>query len=272
MVSLHAVASKASRPSTTCRLCGSRTTPLWVGRLLDIDVHYYECRSCGYVQTEDPHWLDRAYDSAINKSDTGIIARNVVNTRVVIGTLWLIGALNATVVDFAGGYGLLVRMLRDEGIDAVWSDPYCENLLARGFEHRGERAALVTAFEAFEHFVNPAQELDRMLAIAPSVLLSTEIIPTPAPQHDQWWYYGREHGQHVGLFRLESLRTLAKSRGKKLVSDGRSHHLITDAKIGTTRWRLMLRANRLFPRIVAHRISSRTWSDHLALSKHGKAG
>jgi methyltransferase family protein len=272
MVSPQPIASKTSAGGTMCRLCGSPTRHLWVGRLLDTDVGYYECRSCGYVQTEEPHWLERAYASAINNSDTGIIARNLVNARVVLGTLWLIGALDGKVVDFAGGYGLLVRMLRDEGIDAVWSDPYCENLLARGFEHRGESAALVTAFEAFEHFVHPAEELDRMLAIAPSVLLSTEIIATPAPQHDQWWYYGREHGQHVGLFRLESLRKLAESRGKKLVSDGRSHHLITNANIGATRWRLMLRANRLFPRIVAHRISSRTWSDHLALSKGGKGG
>ena len=165
-----------------------------------------------------------------------------------------------------GGYGILVRLLRDQGIDAVWSDPYCENVVARGFEHTNERAALVTAFEAFEHFVHPSAELKRMLAIAPSVLLSTLVIPTPAPPHTDWWYYGREHGQHVGLFRLKTLHALAEQYGKTLVTDGNSYHLITDRPIGNTRWRLALRANRIFPALLRNRLSSRTWNDHLEVS------
>ena len=57
--------------------------------------------------------------------------------------------------------GILVRLLRDYGVEALWCDQYCENLLARGFEYNGECADLVTAFEVLEHFVNPLEELDR---------------------------------------------------------------------------------------------------------------
>jgi Nif-specific regulatory protein len=47
-----------------------------------------------------------------------------------------LGSLFGTVVDCAGGYGILVRLLRDYGVNALWSDPYCENVLAKGFESR----------------------------------------------------------------------------------------------------------------------------------------
>src|ERR1700682_6043730 len=150
-----------------CRACDSPTIELWRGKLIDLDVQYFECPTCKYVQTEKPHWLERAYASAINASDTGIMSRNISNARIVIGTMWAMRGLDQTVVDYAGGYGILVRLLRDYGIDAMWSDLYCENLMARGFEHRGQAATLLMAFEAFEHFTEPQAELTRMLAIEP---------------------------------------------------------------------------------------------------------
>lgn len=258
--------SLADQASIACRVCCSESTPLWVGRLLNLDVQYFECGHCGYVQTEKPHWLDRAYASAINDSDTGILARNLVNARIVMGTLWLLGAPEGTVVDCAGGYGILVRLLRDSGIESLWSDLYCENLFGRGFERENETGTLVTALEAFEHFVEPAEELKKMLAIAPNILLSTMLVPTPAPPHTEWWYYGREHGQHVGLFRVRTLRTLAEAHGKFLITDGSSYHLIAERNISTTLWRLMIRANRLVPFLLRDRLSSKTWSDHLAIA------
>lgn len=247
-----------------CRVCGAMALPVRRGRALDLDIEYFECPECRYVQTETPYWLGRAYGSAINDSDTGIIARNLANARIVLGTLWLLDALDSTVVDYAGGYGVLVRLLRDDGIDALWSDAFCENLLARGFEHAGQPGGLVTAFEAFEHFVDPSAELEKMLAVAPNVLLSTLLIPSPVPA--DWWYYGAEHGQHVGLYRAATLELLARRHGKVLVTDGASYHLITDRPVSRMRWRLLLRANRLAAFWTRRRLTSKTWSDHLAAS------
>jgi hypothetical protein len=234
--------------------------------VLDLTVKYFECPCCAYVQTEQPYWLDRAYEDAINDSDTGIVARNSMNARITIGTLAALGKLRGKVVDFAGGYGLLVRMLRDYGVDALWTDPFCDNLVARGFEHTDGHADLVTAFEAFEHFIDPVAELTRMLAIAPNVLLSTMMIPLPAPSHDAWWYYGREHGQHVGFFRRKTLELLAAKMGKTLVTDGYLHHLFADRPINERGWKLALRLNRLVPAMHKWRLKSKTWSDHLELA------
>jgi hypothetical protein len=234
--------------------------------LLSRRIDYFQCRTCGYVQTEDPYWLEEAYSSAINTCDTGIMVRNLANSRIVLGSLWLMGSLDEKVVDCAGGYGILVRLLRDLGIDALWADRYCGNLLARGFEHSGEKATLVTAFEAFEHFVDPKDELRAMLDIAPSVLLSTEIIPNPTPAQDAWWYYGKDHGQHIGFFRLKTLEKLAARFGKKLLTDGRSYHLITDHPVNENLWNFLVKLNRFVPMMLNRKLKSKTWADFEMMS------
>lgn len=254
-----------------CRVCGESSRYLWTGQLLDCKVQYFECHRCGYVQTETPYWLDRAYAAAINDSDTGLLSRNIRNTKIVIATLVLLKQINSSVIDYAGGYGILVRLLRDQGISALRMDPFCENLVARGFDYTSDAAipipALVTAFEAFEHFTNPREELKKMLAIAPNVLLSTELIADPTPPHDQWWYYGKEHGQHIGFFRKKTLEHLAQEQGKHLISNGRTVHLITEQPLNRAVWIAHLKCKGLLQHLLRFKLKPKTWSDHLSIAK-----
>jgi hypothetical protein len=253
-----------------CRVCQNTTDFLWVGKMLGHQVRYYECPHCGYVQTEDPFWLEAAYSQAINMCDTGIMARNVVNARITLMTLLVLGKAKSNVVDYAGGYGILVRMLRDYGVNAFWSDRYCDNLLARGFEYDGGGAGLLTAFEAFEHFVDPVAEMTEMFKLAPNLLLSTEIVSDPTPRQNDWWYYGPDHGQHIGFFRIKTFRQLAKDFGKHFYSDGRSYHLFLDHPIPAVYWRLALRFARFAPIFARVMLTSKTWGDHVLLSGGGK--
>jgi hypothetical protein len=251
-----------------CRVCGATTNYLFDGRVLSKhQVEYFECQICGYVLTEDPYWLADAYRQPITASDTGIMVRNQYNSRLVLSTMHLLGALKGTVVDYAGGYGILVRLLRDLGVNALWADRYSENLLASGFDYKGEPAQLVTAFEAFEHFVYPEREFEALLAVSPNVLISTEIIPSPTPAQNDWWYYAREHGQHIGFFRVKTLRQLARYYGKQLVTDGRSYHLFTDKVISLSSWQLMNKIVGKFPTLLTSRLSSKVWSDHLQIKE-----
>jgi len=248
-----------------CRCCKGNAKKIFIGNLIGHKVTYFECLDCGYVQTEAPFWLEEAYLNAINKSDTGIMMRNQKNAQIVNLTMLILGSKDGEVVDCAGGYGILVRMLRDSGIKAFWSDKYCQNLLANGFEHKGEEAQLVTAFEAFEHFINPADELDKLLSIAPNILLSTQIIADPAPNFNEWWYYGKNHGQHIGFFRTHTLKKLAESRGKNLITDGKNYHLITDKGVNENFWRLIVRASKL-SMLITHK--SLTQADYSFLLKN----
>lgn len=248
--------------SLPCRVCTHETRRLFEGPLLKQTVSYHECPQCGYVQTEEPTWLAEAYAQAINLSDTGIMARNERNARLVLRTVALLGLWRGKVIDFAGGYGLLVRMLRDRGIDAWWQDSYATNLVARGFEAApGTKADLVTAFEAFEHFVKPGEELERLAGFGDNILFSTDLIPDPAPAPGTWWYYGVEHGQHVGFLRRRTLEWLAAKTGRHLVTDGKRVHLLTKNPVADWRWALARRGLGLEMLGAKFRLKSLTWSD-----------
>jgi len=248
-----------------CRCCSEiLKKELFSAKLLERNVKYFSCNKCGYVQTEEPSWLEEAYTSVINKSDTGIMTRNLSNISLVFATLILINNRNSLVVDCAGGYGFLVRLLRDKGIDALWSDPYCQNLVAKGFEYESKNEAnLATAFESFEHFTKPQDEMIKLLDIAPNILFTTNIIPDPAPLPSNWWYYGLEHGQHIGFYRLKTLQYLADKFGLYLISDGTSRHFFSKQKYSYHAWRVLIYIANKFPNLLSIGMKSKTWEDHL---------
>lgn len=247
-----------------CRVCAASAQYVFTRPVLARPVRYFECGRCRYLQTEDPDWLEIAYSRAINDVDAGIMIRNQLNVARVVMTLLSCGQLRGRVVDHAGGYGILVRMLRDAGVDAYWRDKYCENLLARGFESQGGSYDLVTAFEVFEHLLNPLAELNSLLEDAPMVLLSTDLAAGATYSLRDWWYLGPEHGQHIGFFRPETLQWMAAAAGCELASDGRSVHLFSRTRISPM-WHASIRAGRLWRIVTRRMLASRTQSDFDAL-------
>lgn len=249
-----------ARTPQPCRVCGFCTEFIRSQRVLDRDVAYFDCTRCGYFQTETPHWLAEAYASPIDELDTGILWRNSLNVRRVIMTLTAFGKVDGRVIDHAGGYGILVRLLRDSGVDAYWRDEFCPNLLARGFEAGDQSYDLATAFEVFEHFERPLFELRRLLEVAPVVLISTELFHGPSAPSADWWYLGTEHGQHIGFFRSRTLAWMAREADCHYVSDGQSLHVYSRRDVPSL-WRPMQRLQRLAPLIARTCLRSRTVDD-----------
>jgi hypothetical protein len=254
-----------------CRVCAKPSSFVFNQVVLGHDVKYFDCQHCGYLQTEAPHWLEQAYTDAINDGDTGIMIRNQQNVGKVIMTMLALGQMRGMVIDYAGGYGILVRLLRDAGIDARWKDKYCANLLARGFEAEGNHCDLLTAFEVFEHLVDPVAELRHMLANAPAVLLSTDLITTARTPPLDWWYFGTDHGQHIGFFRISTLETMARMLGCHYRSDGHSTHLFSTAPIPSS-WRPLLGRSRWWRAVARLMLRSKTISDSEHLLGVERAG
>ena len=222
-----------------CRVCGAAAQEFARARVLGRhDVRYDRCPQCGFIQTETPYWLSEAYGEAIAASDVGLLRRNFILATVTRSVIRSFFNGRGKFLDYGGGYGALTRLLRDAGLDARRHDPICPNLFARGWDAQAGPLPdfeMLTAFEVFEHLVDPPGELDRMLAFSRNILFTTLLQPEPAPQPDRWWYYCLDTGQHVALYTRRSLQSLADRHGLHLASNGRDIHLFS-ARPVPPRW------------------------------------
>lgn len=227
-----ALMGRGPSESTQCRICQMRSVMFDEAEILrKYAVKYFRCTACGFVQTEEPYWLGEAYASAISELDVGIMSRNLNNRNITCAVLRLLIPEAERSLDFGAGHGIFVRLMRDAGFSFYWHDLHASNDYARGFEDKeGRTYDLLTSFEVLEHLVDPVGELSSMMSLSPNVLVSTELLPEPAPRVSEWWYYAPAAGQHVSLYSLEALRLLAQRFGRHLVSRGPYHLFTTEPK------------------------------------------
>ena len=248
-----------------CRVCKSKVSKIFSSNVLQkYSVEYFQCSRCEYIQTENPYWLEEAYNSPINISDTGMIMRNLWFRNVAATTIFFLFDYKRKFLDYGGGYGVFVRLMRDVGFDFYWQDKHTENLFAKGFEFPvSEKLTieLLTCFEAFEHFVEPVSELENLLSISRNILLSTELIPEPTPSPDDWWYYGTEHGQHIGFFQKKTFEFLAKKYNLFSYTNGHNIHLFTEKQLLSSTFKLLTKVSKFITPLIQKRMESLTWKD-----------
>jgi hypothetical protein len=260
-----------------CKVCGGDAARVFDATLLfRHEVAFYHCGQCGFLQTQQPHWLDEAYVDAVVVADTGVLQRNQGLARISALLLYWLFPRDGKFLDLAGGYGLFVRLMRDVGFDFRWSDKYCENVFARGFESQpGESYALVTTFEVIEHVSDPVPFIRDALEAsgADSFLFTTELFSGVPPRPGDWWYYCFEAGQHISFFQRRTLEAIAGRLGKRLYSNG-SLHLITSRSIHPFVFSFLARplVARLLGFIPRRGMRSRTMSDHVELIGQPVAG
>jgi len=215
-----------------CKICSSSSEFFSQAEILNkYTVQYFKCSNCGFIQTEEPYWLEESYSEVINRSDIGLLARNLELSKITKATLTFLYDKRKKFLDYGAGYGVLVRLMRDFGFDFYWTDKYSDNLFAKDFEaNRQEKFELLTAYEVFEHLVNPVEELTNMLKYTDSILFSTFLIPVNYPKPEDWWYYALDHGQHIALYSKKSLETLAKKFDFNFYTNGKNIHLFSKKK------------------------------------------
>lgn len=253
-----------------CKICETPTEPIFIAHLLNkYDVQYYQCPVCLFVQTEPPYWLNEAYQSPINISDTGVVTRNLLLALKTSLIIHFFLKRTAKFIDYAGGWGIFTRLMRDIGFDFYWFDKYAKNEVARGFEgDLSARYEMVTVFEAFEHFEHPVSELEKLFRLSNTVLLSTTTLPRPTPKPGDWWYYGLDHGQHIAFYSRETFERIASQFNCTYLTDGKYLHLLTKMNIskGWFRFLTSLAGLILLPLVLLSN-KSKTNSDFKKLSQ-----
>jgi hypothetical protein len=216
-----------------CKICGNKTSTIFKAQILNkYEVDYFQCNSCGFSQTENPYWLEESYISSINLSDTGVMYRSERMSKITTTIISLFFNKKGAFLDYAGGFGVFTRTMRDIGFDFFWNDPYTKNELARGFEGELDRKyELVTSFESFEHFEKPLEEIEKILKLSDTIILTTDLISIPAPKHEDWWYYASEHGQHVAFYSKKTFKIIAEKYNLKY-HNMMNVHILTKKNIG----------------------------------------
>jgi len=215
-----------------CKICGKPSKEFDNAIILGKHkVRYYHCSECGFVQTEEPYWLDEAYSGAFASIDTGTMRRNMRNTTNLLFFMKYVD--DGPCLDFGGAYGVLTRMMRDYGFDFYSYDKYAQNVFASGFDgDLTKKYAMVTSFENFEHFVQPMVEIENIINMTEIIYFTTFLQPGSHPPAVQsWWYYTLETGQHISFYSKETLKYIAKKHNMYLITDNFETHILSKKMI-----------------------------------------
>ena len=245
-----------------CKVCGSNAREKFQAQVLQrYPVWYYHCDHCGFLQTEDPYWIAEAYKNSISITDTGVLARNVFLSKIVSVLIYFLYNKNGKFIDFAGGYGIMTRLMRDIGFDYYWYDLYTENIFAKGFEYnKCESFEVATAFECFEHFSQPLADIESILSLSKNIIFTTELLPGFIPPNT-WWYYAFEQGQHIAFYSPRTCDFIAKKYGLYFYSHW-GIHLLTEKKINVFLFNKLIEySHKVLFGVVQKKMHSKTGSD-----------
>lgn len=246
-----------------CKICNEKSIKVFEAIVLNkYKVCYFHCSNCGFLQTEDPFWLDEAYKESINISDTGILTRNLNDMIKTSAIIYFLFDKNAKFLDFGGGFGIFTRLMRDIGFDYYWHDLYTKNLVSKGFEYSNQKIEFVSLFEVFEHLAEPIQVIEKILGLSKNLFFSTYLLPNPVPGPNEWGYYGFKHGQHISFFSQKTLEYISKKFSLNFYTDGCEFHLLTSKKINKVKFKALIKLSRFgMLHYIKSRLKSKTSND-----------
>jgi 2-polyprenyl-3-methyl-5-hydroxy-6-metoxy-1,4-benzoquinol methylase len=220
-----------------CSICSGNLISLFKAQVMfKYDIQYYQCQNCGTIQTEKPYWLDEAYAEAITITDIGLLRRNYDLSSQIFDLITKTFSPGKRFLDFGGGYGVLVRLMRDKGLDFYRQDIYCKNIFAVNYDITDLKEnelefEMATCFEVFEHVTEPYSLFDELLKYSSNILISTLLVPGEIKSPADWWYIAPETGQHITFYTTKALSLIANKYGMNLYSNRSDLHLFTRQKL-----------------------------------------
>ena len=234
---------KLTKEKIDCNICGTRMNPLEkviiLNKYTSINFH---CPNCDYMKFPNPKWLEEAYSDVIAQTDIGLVARNLYVARKLSPLLLYLDRGKGQYLDAAGGYGLLVRLMRDKGFNFLWSDEFCTNIFAKRFTKQDNTYfSGVTAIEVLEHVDNPLQFIENIMldTKAEFLVFTTLLYKGRPPEIKKWWYYCLDTGQHISFYSKKTLKNIANRLNYNVYSVG-IFHILSRRKLNIVILHLLL--------------------------------
>lgn len=223
-------AAKVFDAIDSAKTCREDVYPLGVSGVSTI---YHRCEDCGFIFTSDfdqytaSDWAEQIYNEDYIVVDPDYRKVRPLLTCTMIESQF---SRDTTIgLDYGAGSGLMAATLRERGWTYDAYDPFGDVNMA---PERLKTYNVCSAFEVFEHMVDPRAELARILAMCSpdKLMLVIGTNASDAMVSDRtrlsWWYAAPRNG-HVSLFSKEALKRMAAQAGLDYASFGSSTHFLT---------------------------------------------
>lgn len=183
-------------------------------------VRYYTCDICDFCfAPEFRNWPESRFKERIYNHEYVLVDPDYVtvrphNSAKFIGSVFGSVRHRISHLDYGGGSGLLSELLRANGWQSSSYDQFVD-----GPDEFGRLSTydLVTAFEVFEHVVDPLDLMASLskLAHPQSLIMFTTVLSDGHIARGEglgWWYLAPRNG-HVSLYSKHSLTLLLSAHG-----------------------------------------------------------
>jgi hypothetical protein len=217
--------------SPPCKICGSASVPFDVvdfaktcnanaypRGLSGIPVVFYRCDCCEFIFTTlfddlSPDEMGSTiYNAAYNDVDPDFISRRPRSNAVFIESLLGPTKQETIGLDYGGGQGLTAQLMRNNG----WRFDNLDLFGMTQMEHENlNRYTICTAFEVFEHLLDPVSSLSEIVALASPnkfmIIIGTHLSDLTVNDASRlsWWYAAPRNG-HVSLFSKKAMNHMAQ--------------------------------------------------------------
>ncbi len=206
---------------TVCKLCKS-TDVQSISPPKD-NRTYFLCNHCKLIFVSPEFFPSRIaeinryleHENAINNQGYVDFLNRVIQPAVTYLTH------DMTCLDYGCGHTpVLSELLRQQGFTCYNYDPLF------GFEHPFNQYDLIFATESFEHFFDPAKELNTLCRLLkPKGYLAIMTEQWESIDRFNAWYYKRDH-THVSFYHMETMEYICQSFGFEVVHKDKNRVII----------------------------------------------